>query len=101
MQLAEKDIQLLQNFFRDKPVLKAFIFGSYARNEADEKSDLDILVELDYSRHVGLEFAGMQLDLETMLKKKVDLVSQNGLSKFIAPLIATEKKLIYEKAAGR
>jgi predicted nucleotidyltransferase len=39
----------------------------------------------------------MKFDLENSLNSKVDLVSTNGLSKFIKPLIDKEKKIIYER----
>lgn len=55
MHLKEKDIQIIKNYFADKPVLKAYLFGSYSRNEADKDSDIDILVDLDYSKHIGLD----------------------------------------------
>ena len=45
-------------------MLKAYIFGSYARNEADVDSDIDLLVELDYCQRIGLGFVGMQNELE-------------------------------------
>jgi len=73
------------------------VFGSYARNEQDEKSDIDILVELDYSKKIGMEYIRMQLDLEELLKLKVDLVSAGGLSKYIKPHIDKDKILIYER----
>jgi len=85
------------DYFRQKPVLKAYIFGSFARNESDEKSDIDILVDLDYSQSIGLEFVEMQLDLEEILDRKVDLLSSNAISKYIRPLIDKDKILIYEK----
>ena len=49
MTLEQNTITQIQNFFHDKPVKKAYLFGSFARNEADEQSDIDILVELDHS----------------------------------------------------
>ena len=64
---------------------------------ADKKSDIDILVDLDYSQKIGLKFIQMKLDLEKLLNNQVDLVSTNGLSKYIKPLVDVEKRLIYEK----
>ena len=87
------------NFAR-KPVKKAYLFGSYARETAlTETSDIDILVELDYSKHIGLGFIQMILDLEKMLNAKVDLVTTDGLSKYVKPFVEKDKILIYERAA--
>jgi predicted nucleotidyltransferase len=42
----------------------------------------------------------MQIDLQLILGRKVDLVSARGLSKYIGPIIEAEKKLIYARKAG-
>jgi len=97
MKLSTEDINSIRDYFRDKPVLKAFLFGSFSRDEAVNDSDIDILVELDYSTHIGLGFVNMKLDLEEKLHKKVDLVSSNAISKHILPFINIDKKLIYER----
>lgn len=91
----ESQIQILKKYFHTQPVLKAYLFGSQVRNEANENSDIDILVELDYSFPIGLEFIQMQFDLEKLLNKKVDLVSERAVSKYIKPIIDAEKRLIY------
>jgi len=95
MQLNDKQINEITKYFETKPVLKAYIFGSTARNEANNNSDIDILVDLDYSQRIGLLFVQMKFDLENILKKPVDLVSSNGLSKYLKPIIDKEKKVIY------
>lgn len=89
--------QKIADFLKNKPVKKAFVFGSAARNEDDEQSDIDILVELDYSKPIGLDFVRMKLELEDLLNKKVDLLTSNSISKHILPYIDSEKILIYEK----
>lgn len=53
------------------------IFGSYARNQQSNTSDVDILVEFD--KPIGVEFIDLALELETLLNEKVDLVSKNGI----------------------
>ena len=73
------------------------MFNSYVRGVADKKSDIDILVHLDYNQKIGLQFIQMKLDLEKLLNIKVDLVSSNGMSKYIKPLVDVEKCLIYAK----
>ncbi len=95
--MSEEVINKIRKFFKDKPVIKAYLFGSYARNEQDEKSDIDILVELDYTQKVGMEYIRMKLELEDLLNNKVDLVSAGGLSKYIKPYIEKDKILIYER----
>jgi predicted nucleotidyltransferase len=97
MQLSAQDIQLIKNYFAEQPVLRAYIFGSYARNNADTDSDVDILVDLDYNTPIGLGFVQMQLDLQEKLHKKIDLVSSKAVSKFILPFIEKDKTLIYER----
>ena len=98
MKLNQENIQKIKLYFENKPVLKAYIFGSVARNEESDESDIDILVDLDYSKKIGLLFVQMKLDLEKMLQKHVDFVSSDGLSPFIKSQIEKEKKLIYERA---
>jgi len=97
MTINEQQIKLIQSYFSNQPVLKAYLFGSFARNEATDESDLDVLVELDYNQSIGLEFIQMQIDLQELLHKNVDLVSARGLSKYIAPIIEKEKRLIYAR----
>lgn len=97
MDLDKRKIKNISDYFRTSPVLKAYLFGSYVRGEADSQSDIDILVDLDYSQKIGLQFIQMKIDLEKLLNTKVDLVSSNGLSKHIKPLIDNEKKLIYAR----
>lgn len=97
MKIDQKNIKSIRQYFKNKPVLKAYIFGSVVKNEQNEDSDIDILVDLDYSQKIGLLFVQMKLDLENLLNKKIDLVSSNGLSPFIKPQIEKDKKLIYER----
>lgn len=97
MSLNDDKIKTISNYFRSRPVLKAYLFGSYVRGEADQQSDIDILVDLDYSQKIGLQFIQMKIDLEKLLNTKVDLVSSNGLSKYIKPLVDNEKQLIYAR----
>ncbi len=97
MQLSVNDIQIVKDYFSGQPVIKAYLFGSYSRSEADVDSDVDILVDLDYSKHIGLGFVKMQSDLEQKLHKKIDLISSKAVSKYIFPFIEKDKVLIYER----
>lgn len=89
-------IKVIRDYLSTQPVKKAYLFGSYARGEQDEVSDIDLMVELD--DRVGLyKFVGIQLKLEELLGKKVDLISANGISRHIQPFIDKDKKLVYER----
>jgi predicted nucleotidyltransferase len=97
MMLSNEEIKIIVDYFRKKPVMKAFLFGSFSRGDATEASDVDILVELDYTKHIGLGFISMKLDLEEQLQKKIDLITSNSISEHLLPFINRDKKLIYEK----
>ena len=97
MNLDNNKIAIIKRYFETRPVLNAYLFGSYVRGNANSQSDIDILVDLDYSQRIGLQFIQMKIDLERILNNRVDLVSSNGLSKYIKPLIDSEKQLIYAR----
>ena len=88
MNLDNRKIESIKDYFRTRPVLKAYLFGSYLHGNANKESDIDILVDLDYSQKIGLQFIQMKMDLEKLLENKVDLVSSNGMSKYIKPIVA-------------
>ena|SRR5690606_23780520 len=97
MKLNKKDIAAIKKYFAGIPVNKAYIFGSFARNEADEDSDVDILVDLDYRQPIGLRFFTFQEELARLLNRNVDLVTEGGLSKYVRPYVEKDKILIYER----
>lgn len=67
--------------------MMVYLFGSYVRDEADDQSDIDVLIDLDYSQKIGLQSIQMKLDLEKFLDSKADLVLSNGLSKHVKPAV--------------
>lgn len=62
---------------RQYPIASMALFGSYARNEQSQNSDIDICI--DFNGDIGWEFLDIQEFLEKKLKRKVDLVSKNGI----------------------
>jgi len=99
--LSKSEIEQLKRYFSTQPVKRAFVFGSVARNEESEESDIDILVEIDQQVRLGLvKFARIKFDLEDLFHRKVDLLAEGGISKFIVPYINKDKILIYERANG-
>ena len=91
--------QMIADYFKTQPVLKAWLFGSYSRGEQREDSDVDILIVLDDSQHVGLKFFGMYEDLKDLLGRNVDLVTDRSLASFARESVDRDKILIYERAA--
>ena len=67
MKLSPENRSKIIEYLKDKPVFKAYLFGSYAREDARDDSDVDILLELDYSEHIGLEYVQMKIDIERIL----------------------------------
>ena len=97
--MSTQDIKTtIAEYFKTQPVLKAWLFGSFARGEETPDSDVDILVLLDYSQKIGLRYFGMALDLEKLLGREVDLVEEGELLPFAQRTADRDKTLIYERA---
>ena len=88
-------IEVLQQY----PIKRAALFGSAARGDMTEQSDIDMLVEfLPDTR--GLEFFGLRVDLEEAFGRAVDLVTFNALSKSKPSFkqnVEQEARVIYEQ----
>ena len=90
--------QKIADYFKTQPVLKVWLFGSYARGEETPDSDVDLLIIPEQS--VGLfKLSGMLLDLQELLNLRVDLVTEKGLLPFARESVNKDKILIYERAA--
>jgi uncharacterized protein len=67
------------------------VFGSVARGEADESSDIDLLVDMEPERSL-LDLAALLTDLQELLGRKVDVVTENGLYWLLRGRILKEAK---------
>ena len=91
-------VKRISDYFATQPVLKAWVFGSYARGEEREDSDVDIMIVPDRNAHVGLfMLSGMRLDLQDILGIKVDLVTEKGLMPFARRSVEKDRFLAYER----
>lgn len=91
-------INEIVDYFKTQLVLKAWLFGSYARGEEDENSDVDILVIFDDCAKVSLlKHAIMASELEKILGRSVDLVTDGTLLPFAVQSATRDKQLIYER----
>lgn len=77
--------------FISYPIKSLAIFGSFARNEENDLSDVDILVE--FNDKIGVRFIDLANELEKLTELKVDLVSKKGIKKWY--LKSIEEDLIY------
>jgi hypothetical protein len=91
--------QQIAEYFKTQPVLKAWLFGSFARGEETKDSDVDLLVVYDRSQPIGLfRYARMHRELEERLGRKVDLVESGTLRPAVSATADRDKKMIYERA---
>jgi predicted nucleotidyltransferase len=65
------------------------VFGSVARGEARPDRDVDILVDLELGRSL-LDHAQLQIDLEALLSRKVDVVTERGLRSHLRDRVLQE-----------
>lgn len=89
--LSEKEKNIILNTLSPHNLRSLGVFGSFSRNEENESSDIDLLVEFEESPNL-LELIGLEQELSDLLNRKVDLVTKSSLS----PLLGTfvEKDLI-------
>ncbi|MEV1239138.1 nucleotidyltransferase family protein [Nonomuraea sp. NPDC050022] len=71
------------------------VFGSVARGEDGDGSDIDLLYVLKPDSNIGLEFFAFQEELEDLLGRKVDVVSKEGLHWVIRDQILTDARVLY------
>ena len=81
------------------PVDRAWLFGSFARGEETENSDIDLLVQFTQGAKLGWQYFHIINDLESLAKRRVDLVELSTLDPFVAPFVNNERILIYERTA--
>lgn len=87
----------IRQYFKTKPVEKAWIFGSYSRGEEKPNSDVDILISFVPGTKMGLRYFGMICDLEKMLNRFVDLVIDGDIMPFAHESVEHDKVLVYER----
>jgi predicted nucleotidyltransferase len=69
------------------------VFGSVARGEADEQSDIDFLVNLEPGRNL-LDLGGLLMDLQALLGRNVDVVTERGLKPRLRDRVLNEAILL-------
>ncbi len=70
-----------KEILRSYKVKKTALFGSYANGKNTKGSDIDLLVDFESGADL-FDQVGLKMELEKLLKKKVDVVTRGGLSKY-------------------
>ncbi len=77
-------------------VVRAGVFGSFARGEARKNSDIDILIEF-HGRKSLLDLVGVKQELEETTKRKVDVLTYKSIHPLLKDIILKEEVRIYDK----
>ena len=89
----------ITSYLSSMPIDKVWLFGSFARGEETENSDIDLLVQFTEDAKLGLKYFHIINDLESLAKRRIDLVEVSTLDPFVAPFVNKERILIYERTA--
>lgn len=89
------DTSKLIEICRQNDVARVGIFGSMARGEADDQSDIDLLVEFSKRKSL-LALVALERQLSTALGKKVDLLTEAAISPYLRDKIKRDLRVIYE-----
>ena len=89
----------IKNYFeKEGHIRKAWLFGSFARDEDDYKSDIDVMIEVPADSDFSLfDLAEIQYQLEKLISKKIDVVMKDGVKPQIMARIKPDLKIVYER----
>ena len=91
-EIISKLTELKPILYKDYAVKEIGLFGSYSDNSNTEESDIDILIELE--KPIGWKFFTLELFLENVFNKKIDLVSKNALKEQIKDQILKQVNFV-------
>ena len=97
----EQISKMIQPVAKQYGMDKVYLFGSYARGDATDSSDIDFYVE--FTNRLGLKFCSFVSDMEQSVGKKVDIITKDGLynpttlksNQLLIKNITRERKCIY------
>lgn len=94
----EKIIKDIINYLSSKPIEKAWLFGSFAREEESYDSDVDLLIRFKKPNKIDLfEYVGLNQELEDLIGRQIDLVEEGYVLPNVQKQIDREKILIYDE----
>jgi predicted nucleotidyltransferase len=86
------------NDIRRRGVTALYLYGSVARNEATDRSDVDLFADVDYGRFGFVAFMDLREDFAAWLGRKVDFTTRNGLHRDLRDRIARSAIKVFEDA---
>ena len=96
MRLSQQQIQIIKDYFADKPVEHIYLFGSYARGDANANSDIDLAFTMKEGTRISyFGLAQYLVDLEGLLRKKIDMVEKDFLYPRIKKSFEMEKEILF------
>lgn len=93
MKLAESEKKKIIDICKRNDISYCALFGSFARGDAGENSDIDLLVR--FSKPKGFDWVDAALEIEDEIGKKVDLVTEAGLSQYIRERVMKDLQVLY------
>lgn len=88
-EIKKKLVEVLKKY----RVKRAALFGSIVRGESSKKSDIDLLVEFEGRRSL-LDLAGLKLELQELLGRRVDVITYRSLHPLLKEKILSEQEVI-------
>jgi len=87
---------IIKEILHKNEVKRAAFFGSYARGDYSENSDIDILIEFDNDDKSLLDIIGIKQEIEDKINIKVDLLTYDSINPKIRDNILSNQEIIYE-----
>lgn len=88
----------IADFCRRHHIRWLAVFGSVLRDDFGPESDVDVLVEFEPERRLGLEFVAIADELEEIVGRRVDFLTPDMLSRWLRPRVMREARLLYDAA---
>lgn len=93
MNLDKTEIEKITEICLQNDISFCGLFGSFARGEGNSASDIDLLVR--FSKPKGYDFLDAAFEIEEALGKKVDLITEAGLSKHVREYVYKDLQVLY------
>lgn len=88
--------QIIIEVLTRKNVKRASFFGSYARNDYNKNSDVDILIEFNGDSQSLLDLIGIKQELEEKTRLNIDLLTFDSINSKLKQIILKEQEIIYD-----